>query len=503
MPMENLLQHSFRENVIKYGSYPALEVNGQSLNYIELAKLVDCIQLALVSNGVKDKAIIVFNDHSLYAYAAILAINFSGNTVLPVDPYWPEKRVLDALQTVQPSGVVVSAEDYPFAHLFLEKDHGSRLFILHAATGYYIANKNTAVGAVYKDLAYIISTSGSTGIPKFVPVQQKGLNPLIQFFQSNFDFKPSDRFLQTFDITFDVAYFSFFLPLCSGACCCVLSHNKAIPKYLSIISDLQTRGITVLCMVATVLHFVKKYITQQTASTVRYALMTADVFYHNDAVSLHHYLPNARLYNFYGPSEATIFCTWYEWKGLETEQEAVHNLVPIGKPFPEVDIRIIDELDCEVDAGCVGELALSGPQVISSYLGAENAGSFFTSVVNGEKMMYYKTGDLVSINDHGNLHLHGRKDHQVKINGYRVELDEVQVALQKTTNLKCVVVKRELEGASFLRAVIEGAEVDKNELKNALAGLLPQYMIPAEIIFVPQLPVNSNGKLDKKLLQSL
>ena len=122
---------------------------------------------------------------------------------------------------------------------------------------------------------------------------------------------------------------------------------------------------------------------------------------------------------------------------------------------------------------------------------------------NDQLVKYYRTGDLVSINEFGNIYLHGRIDYQVKINGYRIELDEVQCALQKVTDQKCVVLKMVKNNISYLRAVIEGAKQDVQKVQDELAELLPEYMIPTEVIFISELPVNENGKLDKRSLQSI
>ncbi len=502
--MQNLLKELFEANVLRFGDRLAIEAGDQKLTYNDLARLVNALAKIICQNDIKNKAIIVLNDHSIFSYASILAINFTGNTVLPLEPKWPRKRILDITDKVKPAGIIISHPTDEIISGLNESNVLQHLYIFDASDLRLVSEpKKTGEYTNYLNIVYIISTSGSTGIPKCVPVKLEGINAFISYFQEQFDFNEQDRFLQVFDITFDVAYFSFLIPLCSGACCCVLTQNKGIPKYFSIIDDLRNRKITVLSMVSTVLHFIKRYIKQNPLLSVRHSILTGDVLYHSEALEWQRFVPNAQLYNFYGPTEITIFCTKYNWRVDFAERESVNDLVPIGYPFPGMIYKIINENNREVLTGEPGELAISSIQVVDGYIGGEHEDKFYIEEENGQQIKYYKTGDLVSVNEVGNLYLHGRKDHQVKINGYRIELEEVQSAVQQVTAQKTVILKMEVNHSTYLRAVIEGMIQDVKEIRIKLEELLPEYMIPAEFVFIPELPVNENGKLNKILLQNI
>ena len=319
-----------------------------------------------------------------------------------------------------------------------------------------------------------------------------------------FFFNQHDRFLQVYEITFDVAYFSFLVPLSAGACCCVVNSKNGIPKYLSIVDDLLKRKISVVSMVPSILPFVKKYLRKEKMSTLRYSFFSGDALYHSDALAWKDFVFNAAIHNFYGPTETTIVCTRYIWNETEAPGELVHDVVPLGKAFPDMHFKIVDEANVDVPEGAVGELSFAGVQVIDAYLNNVHANCFFTAKHEGAESRFYKTGDLASLNRRGNLVFHGRKDHQVKINGYRIELEEVQLALQKLVQRNCVVIKKRNEqNIDYLKAFIEGEPANAEELKLALKKYLPEYMIPAELEFIAQIPLSENDKINKRYLQSL
>lgn len=495
----NLIQDYFLDSVARHSERPALEIAGQEYSYQALSDRVFSMVGWLQKQGIKNKAIIVLNDHTLDSYAGILAVNFSGNTILPLELSWPQQRIKDVIMAVRP-GAMLYNEQHADALAAL-KEISDCLFIHTGSSKVTGSLKNCPD---YAGVAYIIFTSGSTGVPKGVPVKQSSLNALLEYYKKEYDFNQNDRFLQVYEITFDVAYFSFLVPLSAGACCCVVNSKNGIPKYLSIVDDLLKRKISVVSMVPSILPFVKKYLRKEKMSTLRYSFFSGDALYHSDALAWKDFAPNAAIHNFYGPTETTIVCTRYIWNETETPGELVHDVVPLGKAFPDMHFKIVDEANVDVAEGAVGELSFAGVQVIDAYLNNVHANCFFTAKHEGAESRFYKTGDLASLNRRGNLVFHGRKDHQVKINGYRIELEEVQLALQKLVQRNCVVIKKRNEqNIDYLKAFIEGEPANAEELKLALKKYLPEYMIPAELEFIAQIPLSENDKINKRYLQSL
>jgi D-alanine--poly(phosphoribitol) ligase subunit 1 len=284
------------------------------------------------------------------------------------------------------------------------------------------------------------------------------------------------------------------MPLMVGACCYILPESGIKP--LKIIEYLQKHKITALSMVPSVLKFIERYMGEIVLSDLRYSFFSGDSLYYHHAVKWSRCVPNAVIHNFYGPTETTIVCTRYLFDPLRSEKESVNGIVPLGKPFPGMEFIIVDENNHEI---IKGELCFTGKQVITGYLNGKNEEKFFDHY----NKRYYKTGDIVSLNEQGDLVFYGRTDDQVKINGYRVELSEIEHEIQNITNSKCVVlVEKDKDQNTLLISFIESENGNDQDLRNALSKVLPEYMIPRKFIFLEEFPLNLNGKIDKKKIHS-
>ena len=345
-------------------------------------------------------------------------------------------------------------------------------------------------------LAYVIYTSGSTGKPKGVPISRRNVNHLFNYYLREYDFNFNDKFLQSYELSFDVSVFSIFCAWNVGAAVYVVPESNA--KHIAIFKTIQQHNITVTSFVPSVLSLIEKYINEFNFPDLRYSFFSGDALKHSLAKKWKACLPNGVIHNFYGPTETTIVCTRYLWQEIEAEQESRYDIVPIGKPFPQMNFilvseegKIVSELNTEA------ELCFEGAQVIDSYLNNMYTDRFLQ--VNGKR--YYKTGDRVSLNDKGNLIFHGRQDSQVKVNGYRVELIEIENAIYLGSGCLNKVIVESKNGANQLSAFIES----DNEIKlyELLEKKIPSYMIPTKIIFVKHLPLTINGKLDVEQLKLL
>jgi D-alanine--poly(phosphoribitol) ligase subunit 1 len=499
--MENCFEKYFAANVDVYPERIAIEVQGRSYTYRELSNVANQIGVSINEASLNNEAIIVLNEHTLHSYSSIIAATFTGNAFLPIEQTWPIGRIREVIQTVKPAAIIYSEFNDNIESFISSIPELQQMTWIEASTRKVV--RRPLVSNRYPGVAYILFTSGSTGKPKGVPVKRTNLNAFLNYHKKSFDFHFEDRFLQVYDITFDVAYFSFFVPLIFGACTCILNSNKNTPKSLCIIDDILNRGITVVSMVPTIINYARKFLRAQYSQSLRYSFFSGDVLYHSDAKEWKQFAPNSEIHNYYGLTETTIVCTGYVWKNIEsTDLEYHNNLVPIGKPFPNTFYKIINEQDQELKDGIVGELALSGVQVVDHYVNNISPEKFiYLSDDSNSPIRFYKTGDRVSVNEFGNLVFHGRIDQQVKIDGYRIELEEVQLAIQKVTGRKNVVVKMQnSNGVSFLKAFVEGDAIDIKEVKRNIASEIPVYMIPAEMVFVLEMPLNENNKIDRLTL---
>ena len=207
---------------------------------------------------------------------------------------------------------------------------------------------------------------------------------------------------------------------------------------------------------------------------------------------------NTTVENAYGPTETTVWSLFYELDET-TKEQTINGLCPIGEGLDKVNCRIVDERYNNVVDGERGELIVEGDQIFEGYWNdAEKTAKAF--YVDADKKQWYKTGDIVVKNSAGNIVYINRKDNQVQVNGFRVELGEVEHAVKKASNLDSIVVLAKItDDYTDLYAFIEG-KFDQSELMEKLKLTLPFYMVPRHFVAVNPLPVNTNGKIDKQLL---
>lgn len=467
------------ETALLFPDKPALHVENTYYSYRELGQLIkNCC--ALLPPDIAGKRVAVYCTGDMYTYVSILALNLMGATYVPLNAKFPVERNKRILALAAVDLILSSSEDFA-----LKVIAGSSLVIDSKRMSSDSNFTTVEMKSVEKDLTVtILFTSGSTGEPKGVPVSLENVNAFFDYFLNAYDFNASDKFLQVYELTFDVSVFSLFMPLLVGACCYVLPDEGSKP--VQIVKSLQQYKITVLSMVPSVLHYLERYFSEIQLPALRYSFFSGDALLHTLAKKWQLCLSNGAIHNFYGPTETTIVCTRYIFDAEKSAQESLNNIVPLGKAFEGMDYLIVDE---QLNSVAEGELCFSGKQVIKAYLNKSNEDCFFEH--KGKR--YYKTGDIVSEREKIGLLFHGRKDQQVKINGYRVELVEIKNALQQLTGSRAEVFFEN----GLLMAFVESI-VDETKLKNELEQTLPLYMIPNKISGIKNFPMNENGKVDRK-----
>jgi D-alanine--poly(phosphoribitol) ligase subunit 1 len=492
---------AFLKNISMYSCNNALWINEHYYTYNELWQLVYSIHQQIPTDKIYDRIGVYCND-DVYTYAGILAVSLYGAAYVPLNNKFPIAKNKRIVEECGLELILTSVESEALNLIFgkagillirhFKPDSESTNETLHVVQN---DTKKQLFQKIDQPTAYILFTSGSTGEPKGVPVSHSNANYFFDFFLKNYDFNQEDKFLQVYELTFDVSVFSFFMPLYVGACCYVLPNDGI--KFVKILQLLERHKITVISMVPTVLRYVEKYLKEVKFLYLRYSFFSGDTLYHHLATAWSNAVPNAKIYNFYGPTETTIVCTRYIFDEKKSAEESINGIVPLGKTFDGMEALIVDKNNQVTEKG---ELCFSGTQVISGYLNGRNESKFF----NYQDKRYYKTGDIASLNTNKNFVFYGRTDSQVKINGYRIELGEVESVIEKIINAKCVVVcTKDEKEINTLTAFIESIKINENELKTTLASLLPDYMIPQKLIIIERLPLNLNGKVDKNKLLTL
>jgi len=472
----------FLQSVQKWPKNKALYINDRYYSYTELMKIADHIYEMIPQDKVYKRIGIYCND-DINTYASILAISLYGAGYVPLNNRFPVSKNRSVVEKSDLSLILSSVEN---EELIAIKGNAKIL-----NTSFVLSDLNDLSSTIkkYKKVeqpyAYILFTSGSTGEPKGVAVSDENLKTLFEYFYGNYGFTEGDRFLQASELTFDFSVLSFFMPLHFGACSFVVPDSGI--KFVKIIQMLKEFEITVFSIVPSILRYLEKYLEEIQLPKLRLSFFSGDALYLDLASKWSRVVPNGKIFNCYGTTESAVVCTSYLFDKNTSAIDSVNGIVPLGKPFSTMQILILDENGMPAEKG---ELCLSGNQVISSYLNGADDSRFF--IREGRK--YYKPGDIVSFNEKGDLIFLGRKDTQVKINGFRVELVEIEFAIEKILNAKCVVLCiRDDKQLNTLIAFIEQKYINEELLRMQLADSLPEYMIPQKFIAIDKFDLSING----------
>lgn len=507
--IEALQKHSER-NAVSQGAH--------QYTYLDLGDEAMRVAAALAVAG-GGGTVGVYAERSFHQIAAIIGCVLSGNTYVPLHPDFPRDRVLDAATRAGCDRVIVSpgsearfegiADGISPSVRWLLREPGESQKGAGGSVEVIFWGQQTAGGSPEAPSgsrnAYILFTSGSTGEPKGIAISYDNLMAYLQHSIEAYGMRPGDRASQMFEFTFDLSVHDFFVTLLSGGCLCLPTKaDKFSPS-----SYIKKNEITHWFSVPSVLSVMSRLgeLKPGAFPSIRQSLFCGEALPWKLVSSWMEATPNSTVFNLYGPTEATIAITAQEVR-KDNMPEQQTGMVPIGKSFPGQQARVMNGVDGE-SGRLVGELILSGGQLAAGYLGNEKQTNERFIQFDGGR--WYKTGDLVYEDESGVLHYCGRVDHQVQIRGHRVELQEVEIAIAKAAELNATVVVVPVYAqdglVSSLIACVESPvendrAVEKGIIDNCKRSL-PQYMVPSRVIGVAKMPLNSNGKIDRKKLAEL
>lgn len=496
----------FLATALAHPERPAIvSPEGEATSYRELLQLVSNIRQAIATfeeQHYKQAFIGVVTGPEPLHYAALLAILLNESAYVPLSPGNPPQRTQQILEDTE-LRLVLSTEEFPALNEAAQgMEQPPQLLNIRQLDSAPLLT--TPPDTQPNDIAYVLFTSGSTGRPKGVPIYHRNLSAFLETVleHSGYDFQPSDRFLQMFQLTFDLSVFSYLVPLCCGASFYTVPQDKMVA--LGCYEVLEDHAITVALMVPSVLAHLQRYFSEIDLPALRLSLFCGEALPQNLTEGWGTCVPNAQIENVYGPTEATIFCLRYVWQPEEAARQAVHGVVPIGHPIAGMQARIANDALELLPPGEVGELLLIGNQVTNHYwqnTPKTKAAFVFLDTPEG-RVFAYRTGDLAEINQQGNFIFHGRKDNQVKIEGYRVELGEVEHHARQALGHGQVAVLPETlpSGNTVLRLFYEGEPQQETHLLQQLSQRLPSYMQPKTATPLESLPLNSSGKIDRPAL---
>ncbi|MFG2132155.1 amino acid adenylation domain-containing protein [Streptomyces sp. NPDC048751] len=487
----------FEQRAAATPDHPAVIAGPTRLTYGELNARANQWAHYLIGQGVgPEQRVAIVVPRSTDWLAITLGVLKAGAAHLPVDPGYPAERIAYIVEDARPALVVATGETAGSPALSGAAVHRADAEDVRAAVAAAPVTDPTDTDRVcplaLHHPAYVIYTSGSTGRPKGVLVTHRGIAGMAGAHAENFAIDADSRVLQAVSPSFDVSMADLSMTLLSGATL-VLPEGHQSPAGQELATLLDDHGVTHLQVTAGVLATVPHIPLPglRTLAVGGEACPPDQVAY---------WSAGRRLLNVYGPSEATVCSTM-----SRPQSGAVHP--PIGAPLWNTRVYVLDASLMPVPVGGTGELYIAGDGLARGYLGrpALTSERFVANPFGAPGERFYRTGDLVRWNADGQLEFAGRADDQVKIRGFRVELGEIEAALTAHPGIARAAVllhqghddRRQLVAYTVPAA---GAEVTAEALRRHLAELLPEYMVPAAYTAVDALPLNANGKVDRKAL---
>ena len=478
-------------NICQKGNNTAFCINETFFTYSQLGQYISKTRNELRKTEYHNTKVgLVIND-DLETYASIIALWLEGGCYVPLHPGWPLERCLDICEQVELDLILDSSE---------QTRYESVQVINTSALEYEQDCLIPKEGVSDEELAYILFTSGSTGKPKGVLLSRKNLASFIDAFFDNYSIDENDRCLQCFDLSFDLSIMSYLAPLLKGACVYTIPPNEI--KYTYIGSLIEDEQLTFALMAPSTIKYLKPYFDEMDCTSLKYSLFCGEALHEDVTKAWSNCATNATIDNVYGPTEDTIFCSTYRFN-RDSSNKSHNGILSIGKPMKNCLMTIFDEQNNECTDYVMGELCLSGPQLTLGYYknDEKNKESFF--VKDGRR--WYRSGDLCFKDLDGDIMYSGRLDQQAKIQGFRVELGEIEYHAKeflRGKNVVCIAFDNK-EGLTEIAMFIESEEFDTFDLIAHMNSKMPSYMIPKRILFISAFPLNANDKTDKVKLKAM
>jgi len=511
-----MLHDLLRESAARHPDRSAVVDRAQSMSYRELDQASARLAAELRSRGAAPGARIgLYLDKSLHALIAVWGVLRSGAAYVPLDVTSPAKRVALIVENGELFAVLSSPARWPALAPELKQappqlglargaerpaDLG---FSFETSGASRVATSERGEFSDPSSAAYVLYTSGSTGQPKGVVLSHRAARSFVDWAGDITELTPDDRVSSHAPLHFDLSTFDLFSSCRAGATVVLVPPElNVFPRNLA--DWIARERITVWYSVPSLLArlALTGKLERHDWSSLRAIVFAGEVFPIAHLRRLRELVPDARYWNWYGPTETNV-CTAHEVKAIPSEQTAP---VPIGTACANCKLLVLDESGRECAAGEEGELLVSGPSLMTGYHGMGQATARVLGRRGGDGTLWYRTGDLVREDARGELHLIGRRDGMIKSRGYRIELGEIESILHQHPGVAeaAAVPLPDEEIGNAIHAVAvarPGQALDAATLRAFCADRLPSYMIPASIEVRGSLPRGSTGKVDRLRLR--
>lgn len=506
----------FYRNALRQPDRPALWVNNELFSYARLAGQARRIASWLLEGSAPLHRVAIFSGRSRAVYEGILGTSWAGACYVPLNPVFPEKRLLNILSRSRPQAMIVDRETLPLltpaimslipeARILLANGEATRMHGIAVCGQDDLPAEPEMTEPVYAGPdsgAYLVFTSGTTGEPSGVVISNASLAFAVETMQREYGFTPEDRFSQFFDLSFDFSVMDLFVPWLAGASTYSIPAAAKMGPGRHIIDH----ELTAWTCVPSMITFMDKMrmLSPGIFPSIRFSCFSGETLTAEAARIWKEACPNTRLVNLYGQTEAPIG-SLVQTCEQDTPQTEETGGMPLGNILPGVYVDIVDEQGRFAGPGTVGELALAGPHLATGYLDdPERSARKFRTLdhpVHGRRL-WYVTGDLGRKTADNIFHFLGRVDNELKIGGHRFMLEEIEFHLRQVSGCAMVAVvpvRTEL-GVEGLTGYLAGDPPAEKIMKEELLKLLPRPLVPRRIQTIGDMPLSQNGKVDRKAL---
>lgn len=500
-PPQRYLHRMFEAQAERAPEATAVVCGDQVLTYGELNGLANQLAHSLARAGIgPDRLVALCLERSTEMVIAMLAIMKAGGAYVPLDPAYPSERLAFMLADCQASILLTQRR------LLRELPAGATrpVFVECGVWGFAQESRtNLSVALAPENLAYVIYTSGSTGRPKGVMITHDGLGNYLHWATTAYAVAAGSGAPVHSSCAFDLTVTSLFCPLVAGRRVVLVPESKGVEALCAVLRA--GRNFSLIKITPAHLKLLAQELKPEEAARCTRALVIG-----GEALSAEHltfwrtHAPHVRLINEYGPTETVVGCCIYE----VPPGAAATGPIPIGRPIANTEMYILDENCAPVPIGATGEIYIGGTGVARGYLNRPELTTekFIAHPFRKEPgARLYKTGDLARYRSDGVIEYLGRVDDQVKLRGYRIEPGEIEAAIRSVEGVRevAVVVREVKPGDQRLVAHVvpqRPSSCTAHHIRALLRTKLPDYMVPASFVFLPELPLTPNGKVDRRAL---
>jgi D-alanine--poly(phosphoribitol) ligase subunit 1 len=490
---------SLAQLLFQYGSENpgsvALVIDDIIYSYAEIIQRTRILAAYLKDNNIQRLGIMA--SRSLDAYVGILAAHWIGAAYIPLHHALPALRLKKIIDKSQLQDLIGNSNTENLSET-------KNLFFITSDKLKTISPLQTdPVNPASDALAYIIFTSGSSGTPKGVPITFSNLSSFITAIKERYSITSHDRVAQFSTLSFDVSVFDMCMAWGNGAALYIVPHSKLLMP-ADFIRDNQ---LTVWISVPSVISIMQKLksLKPNYFLSLKYSLFTGEALSFQHAAQWQLAAAHSEIENLYGPTEATIDCLAQKITS-ETKNHSYNDIVPIGKALSGIYAALVDNENTFLGSDAKGELVLAGEQIASGYLQEpELTQEKFVTLTHPEwgTKTWYRTGDYCYQDAAGIFHYLYRLDNQYKIQGHRIELNEIEYYIRKiapSIEVAVLIIPSNHYPYSQIIAVVNDSNLQSQEIKTELKKFLPDYMLPAQIIYMENFIYNENGKLNRQLV---